>query len=202
MASLSDLNDRLFLAINDVAKETAWLHGAAQVFAKYGVVLFALAILIAYLHARHDAPRVLAASVWTGLGTVIAVGINQPIGNTIGEMRPYGRHPDALLLVSRTTDFSFPSDHAVMAGAVAMGLVLVSRKWGLVAGAGAVLMAVTRVYVGAHYPGDVIAGLVVGGLISLLGWLLVGTALTRLVVVLGETRFAPLIRSAGNARNT
>ena len=44
--------------------------------------------------------------------------------------RPYQTHPWLLVLASRTSDFSFPSDHAVMAGAVAAGLLLVSRLTG------------------------------------------------------------------------
>ena len=44
---------------------------------------------------------------------------------------------------------------AVMAGAVTVGVLLANRRLGLVTAALAVLMAVTRVYVGAHFPLDV-----------------------------------------------
>ena len=52
-----------------------------------------------------------------------------------------------------TKDFSFPSDHATVAGAVAGGLGIVDRRLGRIAVGLAVLMAAARVYVGAHYPG-------------------------------------------------
>ena len=136
----------------------------------YGVALFALAILGGFLYSRRRSPTSLAATVWTGLGTVLAVGLNQPLGNAIHQPRPYVEHPGSLLLVARTTDFSFPSDHAVMAGAVAAGMFLVSRRLGLVVATGAVLLAFARVYVGAHYPADVAAGLVFGAAIVLIGW--------------------------------
>ncbi|MEO6471956.1 MAG: phosphatase PAP2 family protein [Aeromicrobium sp.] len=179
---MSHFNDRLYLAMNDFARHTVWLHGPARVFAKYGVVLFALAILAACWHWRRS-PRLLAASVWAGLGTLIAEGINQPLGRVFDVARPYVAHPHALVIVNRTSDFSFPSDHAVMAGAVATGLLIVSRRWGLYAVGAAAIMAATRVYVGAHYPADVVAGLAVGALITGLGWLLFGHVLTRLATI-------------------
>lgn len=195
MPSLQQLNDRLFVVVNELAKETGWLHGAAVAFTRYGVVLFALGLLAGVFYARRGTPRTLAAAVWAGLGTLVAVAVNQPIGNAIGEQRPYVAHPDALLLVQRTTDFAFPSDHAVMAGAVAMGLFTVSRKWGTVAVVAAVALAASRVYVGAHYPGDVVAGLAVGALVSWLGWLAVGPLLTRVASALCASRLRPLLAS-------
>jgi len=44
------------------------------------------------------------------------------------------------VLVARSTDFSFPSDHAVMAGAVAAGVWLVDRRLGLLTTIAALLM--------------------------------------------------------------
>jgi membrane-associated phospholipid phosphatase len=73
---------------------------------------------------------------------------------------------------------SFPSDHAVMAGTAATGLWLASRVLGAIAAAAAVLMAFSRVYIAAHYPWDVVAGLAFGALVALLGWLLLRAPLT------------------------
>lgn len=200
MSSVRDLNDRLFSAVNHFAMQTPWLHGVVTAFAKYGVVLFALALLTGVLYARHDSARTLAAAGWAGIGTLVAVAVNQPIGNAIHEQRPYVAHPHALLLVSHSTDFSFPSDHAVMAGAVAAGLFVVSRKLGIVAAVAAVMMAAARVYVGAHYPGDVIAGLVVGAVVSWLGWLSLGSLLTRLADALRASLLRPLLSSTPSRR--
>ena len=100
-----------------------------------------------------------------------------------------------------TTDFSFPSDHAVMAGAVAAGLLLAHRRLGAVAVVAAVLMAFSRVYIAAHYPWDVVAGLLLGAAVALLGWLLLAmplTALTRWLRTLPGLRavFADLSEEA------
>ena len=98
-----------------------------------------------------------------------ALGVGQIIGGAINRARPYETMTNVHVLVDKTTDFSFPSDHATVAGAVAVGLTFANRRWGIVASVVAVLMAFTRVYVGAHYPGDVLAGLSLGGLVATAG---------------------------------
>jgi membrane-associated phospholipid phosphatase len=97
---------------------------------------------------------------------LLALAINQPIGSAIGRVRPYDTIANMHLLVDKTKDFSFPSDHATIAGAVAAGLLLANRRLGLVAIIAAVAMAFARVYVGAHYPGDVAAGLGLGATVT------------------------------------
>ncbi|MFM6850505.1 MAG: phosphatase PAP2 family protein [Terrabacter sp.] len=181
LTHLTDLSDALFLRVNDVARASAWLHGPAVAYAKYGLVLFAGLLLIGAWRRRGAGEVELASAVWAGLATLLAIAVNQPIAALVAERRPYAAHPAALVLVDRSTDWSFPSDHAVMAGAAAVGLLLVSRRLGALAVTAALLMAATRVYVGAHYPLDVVAGLCLGGAISGLGWLLARRPLTRLV---------------------
>ena len=193
MNSLSSIDDQVFLSVNDFARDTPWLHPAAVDFAKYGIVVFALGLAVAVVYSRWHEARRTAAAVWAGVGTLLAVAVNQPIGNAVGEHRPYQAYPHALLLVAKTTDFSFPSDHAVMAGAVAAGLFLVSRRLGLAAALAAGVMAATRVYVGAHYPWDVVAGLALGAAVVTVGWLVLGGLLTSAVARLRATRLQPLL---------
>jgi membrane-associated phospholipid phosphatase len=178
MTWLSSLDDRLFLDVNGLARHTPWLHGVVLGYATYGVVLFAVLLLVGIASSRTAGDRRLAAAGWACAATLVAVGINQPVGGGFAEARPYTTHPQLLVLASRSSDFSFPSDHAVMAGAAAAGLWLVSRRLGAVAAIAAVVMAAARVYIAAHYPWDVVAGLLLGAAVSLIGWAL----LSRLLI--------------------
>jgi membrane-associated phospholipid phosphatase len=193
MMTLRRLDDRLLTEVNDLARHTGWLHGAILGYATYGLVLFAGLMLAALLLSRGGSDRRLAAAGWSALATLLAVGLNQPLVAAFAEPRPYAAHPHLLVLATHSTDPSFPSDHAVMAGAATAGLWLASRVLGAVAAAAAVLMAFSRVYIAAHYPWDVVVGLAVGALVALLGWLLLRTPLTAAT---GWLREQPGVRAA------
>ena len=184
-----DLDTRIFEAVNRFARDTPWLHPVVAGYAAYGTVLFAVLMLIGWWTARTAGDdRQMVAALWTPLGVLLALGINQPIADAVGEVRPCNALHDIVVLHCNT-DPGFPSDHAVMAGAATVGLWLVSRRLGGVAALAAVVMGFARVYVGAHYPQDVLAGFALGALVSLLGyaaarpilrWLLAGIARTPL----------------------
>ena len=184
MADPSTFGDdrSVFLSINEWAKDTPWLHAPLRLYAGYGVVVFAALIVAGYVIARRRrSVDAIAATLWTGLATLLAVGLNQPIASGVGEPRPFTALPHILVLAHRSTDPSFASDHATMAGAVAVGLFFVSRRLGVVASVLALLMAFARVYVGAHYPVDVVAGLLLGGVVAAGGWLVLRGLLGRVV---------------------
>ncbi len=82
-----------------------------------------------------------------------------------------GRPPEPLVAV---VGFSFPSGHAVAGAATALALVLVllpagpaRRRWELVAIAFVFVMALSRVYLGAHWFSDVVAGVLLGAGVAL-----------------------------------
>jgi membrane-associated phospholipid phosphatase len=187
----------VFDDINDFARHTGWLHAPLLGFAAHGVVLFAVLLVAGWWLARDRGPRTMAAALWAGAGTLLAVAANQPLVNGFHEARPYADHPHLLVLATRSADYSFPSDHAVMAGAVAAGLWLVDRRLGLFAVSGAALMAFARVYIAAHYPHDVLVGLAVGAAVTLLGWALFARLLTWLVTQLSRTPLRPLLTTGG-----
>jgi membrane-associated phospholipid phosphatase len=188
------LDASLFRWINRLADRTSWAHGLFRSNANVGIVVFAALLLIVFLIGRHngDSPMV-AGAVWSGAAPLVALVLGQVIGGAVDRARPYEAMSNVHVLVSKTTDFSFPSDHATVAGAVAVGLLFANRRWGIVASVFAVLMAFTRVYVGAHYPADVLAALVLGGAVAAAGALTLVPLLTRLVDRLATSPVRPLV---------
>jgi membrane-associated phospholipid phosphatase len=184
----------IFDTINTFARHTVWLHSPTLAYATYGVVLFAGLLLAGWWVARSTGNHTkVAAALWTPLGAMLALAINQPIVNGVREARPYTVLPDILVLAHRSTDYSFPSDHAVMAGAVAGGLFLVNRRLGIVAALAALLMAFARVYIGAHWPGDVEVGLVLGAAVTVGGFKVIERPAVALVGFLVTTPLRRLL---------
>jgi membrane-associated phospholipid phosphatase len=188
MGEFQRVDDSLMVDVNHLALHTAWLHSPLVDYAHYGVVLFAVLLLSGLFLAKNSPSPRLAAAGWTPLAMLIALALNQLLGRWVAEPRPYQTHPQLLVLGSRTSDFAFPSDHAVMAGAVAAGLLLVSRRLGVIASVAAGVMAFSRVYIGAHYPWDVLAGLLLAAAVTVLGWLLLQKPLTALTEWLRQQR--------------
>ena len=65
-------------------------------------------------------------------------------------------------LIPPVGDASFPSGHTAVSFAAATAIYAINRKWGIAAYAFAVLMGFSRLYLGVHFPLDVLGGALVG----------------------------------------
>ena len=183
-----NLDTELFLKINYFAQRTPQLHGIFKFVADFEIVVFVFLLLIGYGLTRRQSEMVkVARSIWASAGTVLAVGVNQPLVHLFHEQRPFNALQHILVLANRSHDFSFPSDHTVMAGAVTAGLFLVNRTLGYISLIFALLLAFSRVYIAAHWPQDVLAGLLVGATVSLIGYAIVKKPLEAFLAWLVKT---------------
>lgn len=80
------------------------------------------------------------------------------------EQRPFQSHP-VHQLIAHDAGVSMPSDHATAAFAIALAVgVFLHRGWGVALGVAAVLIGLSRVWVGVHYPGDILAAAAIAAL--------------------------------------
>jgi undecaprenyl-diphosphatase len=105
------------------------------------------------------------------------------LGHLWYHQRPFADHPgQTVLLVQHGADNSFPSDHASVAFAIAFAVLVFHRRLGIVLLAVAVGVGLDRIFVGVHYPVDVLTSVFVG----------LGAAL--LVAIPGRPYIAWLVR--------
>jgi membrane-associated phospholipid phosphatase len=107
--------------------------------------------------------------------------------------------PDIVVLAQPSSDPSFPSDYAVLAGAVVAGLSVVSRRLGAVAAVAAAVMAFAGVYIGADFAHDVLAGLALGATLSGFGLWATRPILVRLLRRADDIRPLRSLLVANNA---
>jgi undecaprenyl-diphosphatase len=153
----------LFQAINGWAGRSQPVDAVVVACAKFLPVVFALALVGLWLTWRPANQR---AAFLAGISALVALGIGQLIGTAFPRPRPYLTH-QVNLLISPTADTSFPSDHATLGFAVAVLVWRYNRRAGTALLLLALILAFARIFVGAHYPSDVLGGAVLGTLTSM-----------------------------------
>ncbi|KDQ68588.1 phosphatase PAP2 family protein [Streptomyces halstedii] len=165
----------LLYDINGLAKAApTWFDRVMEFVGEYGIMFgMVLVGLWCWWSVRRrgtteDSVTAVAGLVWAPLAAGIALIINIPIRGFVERPRPFNDHQGLEVLVQGKEDFSFVSDHATMAMAIAVGLFVANRKFGLIALVLAVLEGFCRIYMGVHYPTDVIGGFALGTAVALL----------------------------------
>lgn len=94
---------------------------------------------------------------------------NLLLKNIVARPRPFAEIEALIPLIAKPTDFSFPSGHTTASFAVALVMLrMLPKKIGIPAVVLAALVAFSRLYLGVHYPTDVLVGFVVALVGSLL----------------------------------
>jgi len=178
-----------------------WLEDPVTLGSSAAVAVFAAATIGLWLLARpYREPRWKRACLSALLSCALALGVNQVIAHFVWERpRPFAEHPGAVhLFAGGSLDPSFPSDHAAAAFAIAVAVLFYSVRVGMAFLAVAVLIAVSRVAEGLHYPTDVLAGATVGAIAAVLVTRVGGPGVARLADTIGAFT-DPIVERSGRA---
>ncbi len=160
---MTSLNYELLKAINDLAGKSSVVD-AIMIFAtNYAVPVFAIVLLMMWFFGKEYMKKTV---VYSALSGVLGILINVLISKIYFEPRPFVTHDDLNVLVDHARDASFPSDHTTGAIALAFAIALRNKRIGIVMMVFALITGFSRMYVGNHYPSDVVVGIVIGLLVA------------------------------------
>ncbi|MGY1709463.1 phosphatase PAP2 family protein [Geodermatophilus sp. SYSU D00758] len=158
------LDTRLHARIGALPRSPAdrWLRRLTTA-ADHGRLWMAVGLLL----SARSGPARRAAVRGLGSMAVTSALVNAVLKRVFGRRRPdLSGHPVERLLRHPLTTHSFPSGHSASAGAFVTGVALECPPAGALLVPLALAVGYSRVHVGVHYPGDVVAGLAVGSAVA------------------------------------
>lgn len=162
MDFLESFNQSLFLLINADPATPAWRIHAAMLVANQLILLVPGVMAAVWLWGR-QAQRSLMLKALASVA--VALGLSYLCGALWPHPRPFVIGLGHVFFAHKPTS-SFPSNHTIIIAAFAFALILDSRwaGWGWLALAGALLVGTSRVYLGVHFPLDIVGGMLLAPL--------------------------------------
>ncbi|WP_243526792.1 undecaprenyl-diphosphatase [Bacillus pseudomycoides] len=157
--SFSQFNIDAFRWINDLGKQYSSLNPIMVFVAEYMLYALVLGVLI-YWFTRNNKNRMMI--IQGGLAFIVAEIIGKIVGQFHSHYQPFAVLPKVNQLVEHEIDNSFPSDHTILFFSICFSIWLVRKKEGWLWLMLAFCVAISRIWVGVHYPIDVVTGALVG----------------------------------------
>lgn len=154
------MNKEIFFFFHNLSGINNILDGIWIFLAQYAIFIFGLVLI--YL-LRKDRRLFFKAAV----SSLIVIVIVALVKKICFFPRPFAQD-EVKLLISHISDSAFPSKHTAVAFSLAFGIFLEKKQLGIWLLALALLIGLSRIVVGAHYPADILAGILIGIGVSLL----------------------------------
>ncbi|MCQ9131829.1 phosphatase PAP2 family protein [Streptomyces hilarionis] len=166
----ASIDGSAYLDVVRLARHTpGWVNGALSFWSTFGLAVFVVLAGVGWWFARRSGCAAAVTALAVPVVVLVAYGVDAMVKLVVHEERPCQvLRVKTLEACPAPGDWSFPSNHAAIAAASAVALFFVSRRLGVAAAVAAVAMAGSRVWVGAHYPHDVVAGVLEGGIVAFL----------------------------------
>ena len=168
MNNLINFDTRFFLLLNHLPHNRLFdlVYQLLSGMGSLGIIWLVLGgILFLREEKKHHwffAPIFLA-----GAGSYIAA--EMVLKNLVARMRP-SLSIGAIIVGRQSTDFSFPSGHATIAFAMAVVLSKIEPKWKWLLYLLAIAISFSRIYLGRHFPLDILGGAVLGWVVGHFSW--------------------------------
>ena len=171
MEWIQNIDTEILLFIQEHIRNKAF-HGFWKAVTFLGAAgWFWLALAVILLIPQKTRTAGFTALLSMGIGALIT---NVFLKNMVARVRPYDAVEAIVPLVRKLSDYSFPSGHTCASFASAFIYYrMFPRKYGIPTMILAVLIAFSRLYLGVHYPTDVLGGFLIGLLSGILSYQIV-----------------------------
>ncbi|MEH7612003.1 undecaprenyl-diphosphatase [Gottfriedia acidiceleris] len=157
------MNYSIFKLINSFAGKWPALDNV-MIFLSKSAILIVIALL-AYLWIQKGNERKYTA-FYIVLTLILALGGNFIIHQFYYHARPFVNH-HVTKLITHSSDSSFVSDHGTLVFSTALILLFRKDRLGLISLVWAILIGISRIFVGVHYPFDIIGAFILAGIVAI-----------------------------------
>lgn len=158
----SGIDGGLFSSITGLARDTTWLNTPIHLWTNAGLAVFGVLMVMGFLRARRGDTAQMTLALAAPVAVVGAFAVAEVAKKLVAEVRPCYSVPHAYFVDACPvrTDYAFPSGHTTTAVATVAALWLLDRQLAWIATGFGVFEGFTRVYLGDHYPHDVLGAAV------------------------------------------
>lgn len=154
------MNYSVFQLINHLAGKWSVLDGL-MIFLSKSAIILAIAIVCYFWFQKNNNERKYTA-FYMALTSVLALGMNAILHLFYFHPRPFVEH-NVKKLIQHSSDSSFVSDHGTLVFSIAILLFLRKDRLANITLLWATLVGLSRIYVGVHYPADIIGSFLLAG---------------------------------------
>jgi undecaprenyl-diphosphatase len=191
----SGIDGSLFTAVTDFARDTKWLNTPLDLWTNAGLAVFAVLMLIGWWNARRRDDRTMTLALAVPVAVMVAFAVAEVVKKIVAEVRPCYSLPHDYFVSAcpAHTDYAFPSGHTTVATATVAALWLLDRRLAAIAAPFALFEAFTRVYLGDHYPHDVIGAAFLAMPVAYLTSRILAARAVPLIALLRAGAIQPLV---------